>query len=36
MATGVGLGHKECCDCYRGTLRPPDSISYAMVNVAVS
>ena len=22
MATGVGLGHKESFDCYRGRLRP--------------
>ena len=21
MASGVGVGHKECCDCYRGRLR---------------
>ena len=21
MASGVGLGPKECCDCYRGRLR---------------
>ena len=21
MASRVGIGHKECCDCYRGTLR---------------
>ena len=21
MASGVGEGHKECCDCYRGRLR---------------
>ena len=21
MASGVGVGHQECCDCYRGRLR---------------
>ena len=21
MASGVGVGHKECCDCYKGRLR---------------
>ena len=21
MASVVGVGHKECCDCYRGRLR---------------
>ena len=21
MASGVGVGHKECFDCYRGRLR---------------
>ena len=21
MASGVDVGHKECCDCYRGRLR---------------
>ena len=26
VATGVGLGHKECCNCYRGRLRPPDML----------
>ena len=20
MDSGVGVGHKECCDCYRGIL----------------
>ena len=20
MATGVGVGHKQCCDCYNGRL----------------
>ena len=31
MATGVGLGHKECYDCYWGRMRP-----HAMVDIAVS
>ena len=21
MASDVGVGHEECCDCYRGRLR---------------
>ena len=30
MASGVGVGHKECCDCYMGRLRTTRDASVAI------
>ena len=33
MASGLGVGYKECCDCYKGRLR---ATRYAVVPIGLA
>ena len=33
MASGLGVGYKECCDCYKGRLR---TTRYAVVAIGLA
>ena len=35
MASGVGVGHKECCDCYRGGLRTTRDVVVVILAIGV-
>ena len=35
MASGLGVGYKECCDCYKGRLRTTRYM-YAVVSIGLA